>query len=622
MTLEQYWIILIKQWKLVVTCFIIIGLGAYIGSKLMKPIYQSSVLVQVAIQSGNNQGQYDNLLASEQLIQTESQLAVSDPVLREVASHYPGLTADQLSKQVTSSAKLNTQLFEIDVQDTSPVGASMLANDIANTLIKQQLQVTLQESSRAQQRIQQDLVSTRQQKDALASQIATLQAQGRQQARVAVLQSQLDDLQQHYNQWQMTLAQLQLTEAQNEDFLRVAQVAQPALKPVQPNSLLNTGIGLGAGLLLGILLAIVVERLDTRVRTPEEIAQLLEWPALATVWYATSAREEVVHPQGRDANVEAYRILRTNIGFAVVGNPLRSLMVTSAQVGDGKSVVASNLAIFMAKAGKKTLLIDADLRRPTLHEKFGLPAQAMGFSNAILAFSEQATHPAYGSPSDKSGAYRHVESPFISDHLLPAPQAGSLTGRFFDETAWKGASIDGHDGRPPRHTVPQTASPPPPLREQRHLPKKPTPESQAGSPPQKAASAALIGKTPLERFVHAVDIPNLYVMPSGPLPPNPPELLDAEAMQHLLAAAANGGVEVVIFDGPPLLGLSDASILASKVDGALAVVDITRANKGNLKQMRALLAQTGVRVIGYVVNKQRRGRKDAVSTYYYGTEAQ
>ena len=260
MTLEQYWIILIKQWKLVVTCFIIVGLGAYIGSKLMKPIYQSSVLVQVAIQSGNNQGQYDNLLASEQLIQTESQLAVSDPVLREVASHYPGLTADQLSKQVTSSAKLNTQLFEIDVQDTSPVGASMLANDIANILIKQQLQVTQQESSRAQQRIQQDLVSTRQQKDALASQIATLQAQGRQQARVAVLQSQLDDLQQHYNQWQMTLAQLQLTEAQNEDFLRVAQVAQPALKPVQPNSLLNTGIGLGAGLLLGILLAIVVER--------------------------------------------------------------------------------------------------------------------------------------------------------------------------------------------------------------------------------------------------------------------------------------------------------------------------------------------------------------------------
>src|SRR6266436_322992 len=240
MTLEQYWIILIKQWKLVVTCFIIVGLGAYIGSKLMKPIYQ---------------------------------LAVSDSVLREVASHYPGLTTDQLSKQVTSSAKLNTQLFEIDVQDTSPGGASMLANDIANTLIKQQLQVTQQESSRAQQRIQQDLVSTRQQKDALASQIATLQVQGRQQARVAVLQSQLDDLQQHYNQWQMTLAQLQLTEAQNEDFLRVAQVAQPAHKPVQPDTLLNTGTGLGAGLLLGILLAIVVERLDTRVRTPEEIAQ-------------------------------------------------------------------------------------------------------------------------------------------------------------------------------------------------------------------------------------------------------------------------------------------------------------------------------------------------------------
>src|SRR5207245_2310825 len=92
----------------------------------------------------------------------------------------------------------------------------------------------------------------------------------------------------------------------------------------------------------------------------------------------------------------------------------------------------------------------------------------------------------------------------------------------------------------------------------------------------------------LEPFIHSVGIPNLWLMPSGPMPPNPPELLDSKAMQRLLTVIANYGVEVVIFDTAPLLGLSDASILVSKVDGTLVVVDITRANKKNLKQMKGL----------------------------------
>src|ERR1700730_2087712 len=98
MTFEQYWTILIKQWKLVVICFLLVGMGAYVGSKLMKPLYQSSALVQVVIRSGNSsQSTYDNLLASGQLVQTEATLATSNAVLREVASHYPGLSVIQLA---------------------------------------------------------------------------------------------------------------------------------------------------------------------------------------------------------------------------------------------------------------------------------------------------------------------------------------------------------------------------------------------------------------------------------------------------------------------------------------------------------------------------------------------
>jgi len=111
-------------------------------------------------------------------VQTESQLAVSEPVLREVASHYPDLTVQQLAGEVSSTPRVNTQLFEIDVLDPSPHRAAKLANDVAGTLIKQQLQVLQQNNHLAQQQIQQDLSSTQSRINAVSNQITALQGQG------------------------------------------------------------------------------------------------------------------------------------------------------------------------------------------------------------------------------------------------------------------------------------------------------------------------------------------------------------------------------------------------------------------------------------------------------------
>jgi uncharacterized protein involved in exopolysaccharide biosynthesis len=79
MTLEQYLIALVKRWKLMVICIVVVGVGASIGSRFMTPIYQSTALVQIVVSSGNNQTDYNNLLASDQLVQTEATLATSDP---------------------------------------------------------------------------------------------------------------------------------------------------------------------------------------------------------------------------------------------------------------------------------------------------------------------------------------------------------------------------------------------------------------------------------------------------------------------------------------------------------------------------------------------------------------
>src|SRR3989442_11203734 len=131
MTFEQYWAIVRKRWKFILACFVVVGIGTYIGNKFVKPNYQSTVLVQVSVSSSTSD--INNLMASDQLVQTEAILATSDPVLREVASHFKGVTVDQLTKEVTATARLNTQIFEIDVVHTNPTLAAAIANDTAAT---------------------------------------------------------------------------------------------------------------------------------------------------------------------------------------------------------------------------------------------------------------------------------------------------------------------------------------------------------------------------------------------------------------------------------------------------------------------------------------------------------
>jgi len=286
MTFEQFYRILIKHWRLVVICSLLVGLGAFFGTKQMTPLYQSSALVEIIFIPGNTQSNYDSLHADQKLAQTEAPLATSGPVLREVASHYRGLTVEQLAGEVTATATTNTQLVEIDVKDPSPTRAAALANDVAATLIKQQLQV-----------------------------------------------------------FQQTLG----PSGQGSVSLFIAQPAQPALSPFQPDVRLNTAAGLVTGVLLGILLAVLFELLDKRIRTPEALSKLLDWPVLGTIWQA-APKKDVINPIGHNSNVETYSILRTNIGFAALDRSLHTLVVTSRAPRDGKSVVAPTLASFMSKA--------------------------------------------------------------------------------------------------------------------------------------------------------------------------------------------------------------------------------------------------------------------------------
>jgi capsular exopolysaccharide synthesis family protein len=418
----------------------------------------------------------------------------------------------------------------------SPVRAAQLANDIANTLIEQQYQEFVQQNALPQQNLQQDIDKTNRRINDIAAQITDVEVQianlaGKQdtqmqikalQVQIVGLQDQSNRLQEHGDQMQPILTQMEITNAQSHDFLHLAQPAQTAQSPVRPKLLLNTVLGLMTGLALGLSLAILIEQSSTHVRAPDEIAQLLNLPILATVWYAEHAKNtqaRQVNARMNSINAASYRILRINIGFLTIDRTVRSLVVTSPMAYDGKSTIASNLALFMAKAGKKTLLIDADLYHPVLHEKFYLEKDAKGLSDAILAYSQR---------------------------------------------------------------------------------------------PSKASASVS-----LDPYIHAVSAEKLYVMPAGLLPPNPSELLDSTAMDTILAIAMNSDIEMIILDAPPLLGLADASIIASKVDGTIVVADATRVKRKNLQQVKAQLAQTGAYVLGCVINKQHLKSQDIPYNYYH-----
>jgi capsular exopolysaccharide synthesis family protein len=182
-----------------------------------------------------------------------------------------------------------------------------------------------------------------------------------------------------------------ITEQSNIGYIEIIERASVPVKPSSPKPLINLGIGVVLGLMMGIVLAFVREYFDVRVQTPEDLKRHGFTPLTPIV-----NMDREIHLLGRgqvtakhqalddhlitllypfSAVAESYRQMRTNLQFAKFGTPVRTILVTSPAPGEGKSTTVSNLAVAFAQTGKRVLLIDADLRRPTLSLKFKLQAQ-------------------------------------------------------------------------------------------------------------------------------------------------------------------------------------------------------------------------------------------------------
>ncbi|MCA9994246.1 MAG: polysaccharide biosynthesis tyrosine autokinase [Anaerolineales bacterium] len=391
MELKAYITPLLKWWWLLLAATGVATVSSYLAVRQQPAIYQakSTLLIGNAIENPNPTG--NEFWLGQQLAQTYTDIG-QRTVVKEATMSALGLT---WLPEYTVRTLPNTQLIEIAVTDTSPERAMVVANELANQLIfRTPTSIRRQEDQERQTFINlqldelqvkiketQDEITTKQEELGelfSARQIADTQSQ------IAALETKLDTLQSNY------AALLTSTEKGAINSLSIMEPATIPAIPIGPDTLMTIIAAAAIGLSLAGGAAYLLEYLDDTLKTPEDVEHVVRLPTLAGIATVKSSKDgerppliTVSHP--RSPISEAYRTLRTGILFANVDKKCRSILVTSANPGEGKSVTAANLSIVMAQAGHNVLLIDADLRRPVQHKIFEL-SKNNGLTDLLLAF--------------------------------------------------------------------------------------------------------------------------------------------------------------------------------------------------------------------------------------------
>jgi polysaccharide biosynthesis transport protein len=354
------------------------------------PVYEStaSVLVRAittnAFDPGSRVDQQLNMFNQRQLAQSEPVAAVAAKSLQTTA------TPAQLLEHVKVDVPANSQILKIKYQDTVPLTAQRGADAFAKAYLASREADHRARASTSQKGLQKDITRFQKQASAaekvIANPDADSSARQAAQVKLTTANNRLDQL--------LTA----LSGYQSLDFTPGTVIAAADLPstPASPNNRLDIGIGLLVGLFLGVVLAFVRDRTDDRLRGREDLAERLDRPVLATIpplskrvrkegrlrWRRRHRNSLVTLEQPNSPAAESYRTLRTRMARLASQLDITSVMVVSAGVGEGKSTTAANLAVVLAETGKDVLLVSADLRRPRVHQFFGLQNKS-GLSNLL-----------------------------------------------------------------------------------------------------------------------------------------------------------------------------------------------------------------------------------------------
>lgn len=392
MELRQY-LTLFRKWAWLLVLVTVIAAGsAYYYSRTIPPTYRAETTVLVGQLQQNPTANPNDLYAASNLAQAYTLLVTQPSILEATAEavHWP--ESWQTLYFHVSAASPSSQLLKISVVGSDPAQVKTIANELAQQLI-------LQSPVSAQQKQAED------QRQFISSQQAILKAQienGQRNLndltnRAALetdadklldLNTRISALQSKVDGWQKSYVDLSnLLNTGSSSFLTVLASAQEPTAPFSPNIPQYVLFASIAGIVLAAGTILLLEYLDDRIKTAEDAQRVLDLGTLGVINRIAGIRSPtdnlitVKHP--RSPVAEAYRVLRTNLRFSGIENPSGALLVTSAGPGEGKTTTAGNLAVAMAQAGRKVVLVDTDLRRPYVHNLFGL-SNDVGLSNLFL----------------------------------------------------------------------------------------------------------------------------------------------------------------------------------------------------------------------------------------------
>jgi succinoglycan biosynthesis transport protein ExoP len=327
------------RWKLLFAAFVVlIPLGAFVYEHRKPRVYESSTLIAPQAVSSGPAGvaiaPVANLAAVAQLVTTTPVIDTADRLLNQPPGSFSG--------GVSATPNTNTGFLTISAQDQNPARAAAIANAFAAALANRQ---AAQANSQIDQQVR-----------ALRRQLAAT-PRSDPGARVTVKQQ---------------IAQLQGLHSSAISAAQVIQAAVASHTPVAPKTRRAVELALVIALLLGVGAVLIAENADRRLRTPEDVENLTGWPLLAPIPPIAFSPEELDDPGAE----EAFQMLRGALTYFNVERKLGSVAVVSATVGDGKTTVAVGLAVATARAGKRAILVDADLRHPQVGARLGLSATA------------------------------------------------------------------------------------------------------------------------------------------------------------------------------------------------------------------------------------------------------
>ncbi|PYK99090.1 MAG: capsular biosynthesis protein [Verrucomicrobia bacterium] len=283
--------------------------------------------------------------------------------------------------------------------------------------------------------------------------------------------------------------------------VEITDHAEPGRKPVSPDFKLNIILGILVGLIVGVGLAFFIEYLDTSVKTIDDVERALQAPVLGVIPQNVGS---LIQEGPESPHAEAYRVLRTNVLFSRKREDANSITVVSGGAGEGKSTTIFNLGVVFAQNGQRVLLVDSDLRRPSLHKLLNV-SNAVGLTNYLLR------------------------------------------------------------------------------------------------------------QNTLEQVIQTTSIPTLDFLPSGKLPSSSLGILNSVQMKDFIKEAKKR-YDFVFFDSPPIMGVSDASILASEVDLALLVIQYRKYPQAMTLRAKQMVEKVGGTMLGVVLNNINISQD---SYYYY-----